>query len=323
MKRENIKNSNIMANLVFQKEKNTIWSFLFGTKITLSAYDDGTIIYNYNRPKFWIFKRNDTIELAAKDVQFFVMREGFLRIPGMLFDRNSVYLGGATSQFRLVGFKRNEVSELRNYICDCNSPIGEQGEQYSCWNLCNPISWIRKEFLYTTPSGVRYECGKNMSFIPWEQIHFFYDYTTRFTFGWDIFLYGEHFIQPKARVHGKFVSEVKSHLKNDAEDGKKINVQPSLLWRIIHPFASRKPIVIMTDKSIFHISNAVKVLPYDNISEFKLKKEHWYSIRGVAYIMGYIHSIREDQDGQEIIIEKENISVCMWRKIKKMIEDRQ
>ena len=51
-----------MAELVFQKESKTFWSFLFGTKITFSFYEDGTMTYNYNRPKFWIFKKNTTTE---------------------------------------------------------------------------------------------------------------------------------------------------------------------------------------------------------------------------------------------------------------------
>ena len=312
-----------MANLIFQKEKKTFWSFLFGTKITFSFYDDGMMVYNYNRPKFWIFKTNKTVEVHAKDLQFFVPGNGFLGIPGTLFNKHSVYLGGPNGQFTVEGLKNKEVLELREHICNFDSPISESGSRCSCWNIWNPISWFRKEYLYTTPSGVRYECGKNMAFIPWEDIKFFYDYTTLFTFGWDVFLYGKHFIRPKARVHGDFVREVKSHLKNDAEDGKKLNVRPGMLSRIFNPLKSKKPVVIMTDKAIFSIDSNVVVLNYDNIEDYELVKEHWYSFRGTATIRGYVGSIRKDQGTDCLTIEKENINRCMWRKVKNMISENQ
>lgn len=303
-----------MAELVFQKESKTFWSFLFGTKITFSFYEDGTMTYNYNRPKFWIFKKNTTTELHAKDVQFFLPDSNIL-------GKHSVYLGGENAQFTVENLKKEDVSELRELICKCDSPIGESGNRYSCWNFWNPISWCRKEYFYTTPSGVRYECGKNMSFIPWDEISFFYDHTTLFTMGWDVFVCGEHFISPKARVHGAFVSEVKKHLKNDAEDGNKLNVRPGLLWRIFHPFKSRRPIVMMTDKRIFSFDTEVQMLSYDKITDYKLDKEHWYSLRGTVCIDGELDSIRQDQGAHVVAITKENISTCMWRKVKNMINN--
>lgn len=309
-----------MANLVFQKERKTFWSFLFGTKITFSMYDDGTLTHHYHRPKFWIFKCDKFIELHAKDVQFYIPGSGFLGIPG-LFNMNTAYMGGPKGQFKLKKLTKDEVKSVREHICKHESPIGESGNRYGCWNFWNPISWLRNEYLYTTPSGVRYERGKNVSFIPWEEIHFFYDYTTLFTCGWDVFICGEHFIDPKARVHGDFVKEVKDHLKDDAEDGKKLQVRPGFFWRLFHPFHSRRPIVIMTDKAVFSIDKDITTIPYSGIEEYEFEKEHWYSLKGTVCISGRVISIRNDQGGRFLHIEKQNIRRRTWKKVEKMIEE--
>lgn len=300
-----------MANVIYQKVTSPLIN-LFGTVTTLSLYDDGTVTYNKKRK---IFSTDKTQTLKTTDVQFYTISSGiFLR----MLNRNTVYFG-YHEQIEALRMGIGDVKKFRDLLCANGAPIGEGGKRYGCWNLFNPISWFRKEYLYATPSGIRYEKGKQMSYIPYDKVAFFYDYSTWYTLGDDVVIYGEQYILPKAKVHGDFVEEVKSKIEDKKSSESILRVRPGFFWRLFHPFASSKPLVFLTKDMIVSIDDDLRALPLKNVTSKDREKEHWYSFWGTIYVEGVIDSIRKDQGERLIRITKENIGGGVWDEVESRI----
>ena len=307
-----------MANLLM-KCVSTDW--IFRTKHTLQIFDDGNIVYD-RAPKLF-FKEVHT-EIHASKVHFFTnQKSGVWGLLGLMFGLRNIYFGDK-EQIEFNHIKVKELDELKAFLVKFEAPFTKMGEGYKCWNLLNPFSWFRKEYLFANDEGIAYQRGnKEMSFIPYGELKYFYDHTTLFTFGWDVAIIGEQYILPKARVHGKFVSIVKSHLPNDVQDDKAFKLTPGFFYYLFHPwkiFASRKPIVFITDKYVVSIDKSVIIIPVGDVIDCEIEREHWYSWRGRVVIEGELDSMRRDQLDLVCTIKKENIGRFKWRKVKNLLK---
>ena len=241
---------------------------------------------------------------------------------GLFFGWRTIYFGDK-EQIEFKRIKSDELEKLKKFLIRFEAPFTKMGDGYKCWNLLNPISWFRKEYLFANEEGIAYQHGnKEMAYIPYNELKYFYDHTTFFTFGWDVAIIGEQYIFPKARVHGDFVSIVKKHLPYDTKDPKALKVTPGFFYYLFHPwkiFKSRKPIVFISDQYVISIDKRVIILPHNDVAECDIEREHWYSWRGTLIIKGNLDSMRKDQLDLECDIYKENIGRCMWRKVKRIL----
>lgn len=303
--------------VIFETTKTPLIN-IFGTKKTLKMYSNGEITLNKTRV---IFRCNRTTSMQAKDLQFYVASHGLF---GKLFNRHKLYFGHRGNDAEIKGMKREELKELRELIVKHNSLLADS-KRYKCWSLLKPRSWFRKEYLYVTSKGIRYELKKELAIMPYDEIRLFYDHTKLLTVGWEVFFIGDQFIFPKARVHGTFVRKVKEHLVHDKADSQKYILEPSATWRFFHPLKARKsksPKVIVTQDVIISIEKSkAAILRFKDIDYYTFEKKHWYSKRGEVIIHGWISSIRKDQNRIKLVeISKKYISKSLWRKIEDRIE---
>lgn len=308
-----------MANLIFQNSSLAFWPFKL--RMTLSAYDDGKIVFHRDR----LIGKPIHVEMEASKVHFFIRsKSDIFGLYYLFFGWVNLYFGAdAEAQATMKHVPKKEAQKLFDILCQAGAPFAQKGERFKTWNIKNPFSWFRKEYLFANDKGITYEHGtKEMAFIPYDEIKFFYDHTTLFTFGWDVFIYGKQFVVPKARVHGEFVKIVKQHLKDDLADQKSFNVRPGFFWRLFHPFAGRKPILLLLERYIAYLDDDMLLLPYSDVTSFDIEREHFYSWSGTVMIEGNLNSMRADQGGRDAYISRPNIGRCVWRRAKRILKDR-